>query len=90
MADIPTAAAAFPGTPYRHAASVSLWRGDITRLAAGAIVNAANSELLVSNCRPFVCVSLTLSCQGCFQPDHRCIDNVIHSVAGPRLREGEK
>jgi O-acetyl-ADP-ribose deacetylase (regulator of RNase III) len=23
---------------------------------------------------------------GCFQPDHRCIDNVIHSVAGPRLR----
>jgi hypothetical protein len=48
-ADIPTAAAAFPGTPYRSAASVSLWRGDITRLAAGAIVNAANSELLVSN-----------------------------------------
>jgi O-acetyl-ADP-ribose deacetylase (regulator of RNase III) len=24
---------------------------------------------------------------GCFQPLHRCIDNVIHSVAGPRLRE---
>jgi O-acetyl-ADP-ribose deacetylase (regulator of RNase III)/NAD-dependent SIR2 family protein deacetylase len=24
---------------------------------------------------------------GCFQSGHRCIDNVIHSVAGPRLRE---
>lgn len=24
---------------------------------------------------------------GCFQPDHRCIDNVIHSAAGPQLRE---
>ena len=25
--------------------------------------------------------------QGCFQPFHACIDNAIHSVAGPRLRE---
>ena len=24
---------------------------------------------------------------GCFQPSHRCIDNVIHRAAGPRLRE---
>ena len=24
---------------------------------------------------------------GCFQPFHTCIDNVIHSAAGPRLRE---
>lgn len=24
---------------------------------------------------------------GCFQPSHRCIDNVIHRCAGPRLRE---
>ncbi|KAG1711755.1 hypothetical protein DVH05_008998 [Phytophthora capsici] len=23
---------------------------------------------------------------GCFQPSHKCIDNVIHSMAGPRLR----
>lgn len=23
---------------------------------------------------------------GCFQPSHKCIDNVIHSKAGPRLR----
>jgi O-acetyl-ADP-ribose deacetylase (regulator of RNase III) len=24
---------------------------------------------------------------GCFQPTHRCIDNVIHACAGPRLRD---
>ncbi|KAJ4293082.1 hypothetical protein N0V90_008364 [Kalmusia sp. IMI 367209] len=24
---------------------------------------------------------------GCFQPTHKCIDNVIHSWAGPRLRQ---
>ncbi|MFI5844507.1 protein-ADP-ribose hydrolase [Catenuloplanes sp. NPDC051500] len=23
---------------------------------------------------------------GCFQPSHRCVDNVIHAAAGPRLR----
>lgn len=47
-----------------------LWQGDITRLAAGAIVNAANEQML-----------------GCFDPAHRCIDNVIHRAAGPRLRD---
>ncbi|QNP69900.1 macro domain-containing protein [Streptomyces roseirectus] len=48
----------------------SLWRGDLTTLAADAIVNAANSGLL-----------------GCFRPLHPCIDNAIHSAAGPRLRD---
>jgi O-acetyl-ADP-ribose deacetylase (regulator of RNase III) len=24
---------------------------------------------------------------GCFKPEHRCIDNVIHAAAGPRLRQ---
>jgi len=24
---------------------------------------------------------------GCFQPSHRCIDNILHRGAGPRLRE---
>lgn len=47
-----------------------LWQGDITRLNADAIVNAANSALL-----------------GCFQPNHGCIDNAIHSAAGLQLRD---
>ena len=46
------------------------WRGDITRLAVDAVVNAANDAGL-----------------GCFVPTHRCIDNVLHRAAGPRLRE---
>jgi O-acetyl-ADP-ribose deacetylase (regulator of RNase III) len=50
--------------------SVSLWRGDITRLQAGAIVNAANSGLT-----------------GCYIPFHACVDNAIHTAAGPWLRQ---
>jgi O-acetyl-ADP-ribose deacetylase (regulator of RNase III) len=49
--------------------SVSLWPGDITRLEAGAIVNAANSGLT-----------------GCYVPFHGCVDNAIHTAAGPWLR----
>lgn len=49
---------------------LSLWRGDITRFAADAIVNAANDQML-----------------GCWIPNHRCIDNAIHTFAGVQLRE---
>lgn len=58
------------GTSYPSADVVSLWVGDITRLRADVIVNAANQEML-----------------GCRLPHHRCIDNAIHSAAGPRLRD---
>ena len=58
------------GSALPHADRMILWKGDITRLNAEAIVNAANSAML-----------------GCFLPLHNCIDNVIHSAAGPRLRQ---
>ncbi len=48
---------------------VYLWQGDITRLKADAIVNAANSQMT-----------------GCYQPNHTCIDNCIHTFAGIQLR----
>lgn len=48
---------------------IYLWQGDITRLAADAIVNAANSGMT-----------------GCYQPNHACIDNCIHTFAGIQLR----
>lgn len=57
-------------TAYPSAEMVSLWVGDITRLRADVIVNAANQEML-----------------GCRIPNHPCIDNAIHSAAGPRLRD---
>lgn len=46
-----------------------LWQGDITTLAADAIVNAANAAMT-----------------GCYIPNHRCIDNAIHTFAGVQLR----
>ena len=60
----------FPNNNFHHSNIFFLWKGDITCLRAGAIVNAANDRML-----------------GCFQPLHNCIDNVIHSAAGPLLRE---
>ncbi|EJD50775.1 appr-1-p processing enzyme family protein [Auricularia subglabra TFB-10046 SS5] len=50
---------------------ISLWRGDITTLRDVTAIVNAANSALL----------------GCFQPTHRCIDNVIHSVAGPRLRD---
>lgn len=34
------------GSTARHADKISIWQGDITRLQCGAIVNAANSQML--------------------------------------------
>ncbi len=42
--DIPTIAEC--GSTHRYADRISIWQGDITRLAADAIVNAANSQML--------------------------------------------
>ncbi len=42
--DIPTIAE--QGSSHDHAGRISIWKGDITRLAADAIVNAANSQML--------------------------------------------
>ncbi len=67
---LPRLAEQLPTSPFRAADRTTLWQGDITALAADAIVNAANSAML-----------------GCFVPMHPCIDNAIHSAAGPGLRD---
>lgn len=45
LADIPTIEEQY-NSESLYAGKVSLWQGDITRLEAGAIVNAANSQML--------------------------------------------
>ena len=62
-------AASSSGSEHRSDAFLYLWQGDITTLAADAIVNAANSAMT-----------------GCYIPNHRCIDNAIHTFAGVQLR----
>lgn len=57
------------GSEHHTDAFLYLWQGDITTLAADAIVNAANSAMT-----------------GCYIPNHRCIDNAIHTFAGVQLR----
>ena len=45
LTDIPTAAEQY-GSSHPYADKIFVWQGDITRLRAGAIVNAANSQML--------------------------------------------
>ena len=45
LTDIPTIKEAF-GSTSSYGGKISLWQGDITRLEVGAIVNAANSQML--------------------------------------------
>ncbi|MBM6801940.1 hypothetical protein H6B07_04500 [Mediterraneibacter glycyrrhizinilyticus] len=45
LKDIPTAAEQY-GSGHPYADKLSVWQGDITRLHVGAIVNAANSQML--------------------------------------------
>ena len=68
---IPTIAQAY-GSRHAHADVLSIWQGDITRLQCGAIVNAANSEMLgcfrpghtcIDNCiHTYAGVQLRLDC----------------------------
>ena len=56
----------------KHSVQLKLWQGDITTFADD-VTAIANAA--------------NSQMLGCFQPPHKCIDNVIHSFAGPRLRQ---
>lgn len=71
LADIRTVSEA-SGSGHRHRDKLSVWQGDITRLEVGAIVNAANSQMLgcfipmhtcIDNCiHTFAGVQLRCAC----------------------------
>ncbi|KAJ5730802.1 uncharacterized protein N7483_005310 [Penicillium malachiteum] len=58
-------------SPEKSTLNLSIWKGDITTLTDITAIVNAANTQL----------------EGCFQPEHRCIDNVIHSAAGPQLRD---
>ncbi|GLB04986.1 hypothetical protein AtubIFM57258_011015 [Aspergillus tubingensis] len=68
-------AASIPALPTPSSeplpATLHLWQGDITTLDGVTAITNPANEQML----------------GCFQPAHRCLDNVIHTRAGPRLRE---
>jgi O-acetyl-ADP-ribose deacetylase (regulator of RNase III)/NAD-dependent SIR2 family protein deacetylase len=57
--------------PAKPPVNIKLWQGDITTLA-GDVTAITNAA--------------NAQMLGCFQPTHKCIDNIIHSYAGPGLR----
>lgn len=71
LADIRTVAGT-QGSRHRHRDKISIWQGDITRLEVGAVVNAANSQMLgcfipmhtcIDNCiHTFAGVQLRCAC----------------------------
>ena len=63
--------AAVKASPEARPVRLSCWKGDITTLTDVTAIVNAANAQLL----------------GCFHPSHRCIDNVIHAAAGPRLRD---
>ncbi|MGW0816969.1 protein-ADP-ribose hydrolase [Streptomyces viridiviolaceus] len=59
---LPTLAEQFPHTTYPEAGRTVLWQGDITTLAADAIVNAANSALLGCFVPHHPCIDNAIHC----------------------------
>ena len=88
IADLPTAAD--QGSSHPHAEHISVWQGDITRLAADAIVNAANSQMLGCFVPMHSCIDksgrLTKALEEDLADCYRstldlCLENEIKSVA---------
>ncbi|PSN64841.1 A1pp-domain-containing protein, partial [Corynespora cassiicola Philippines] len=65
-----TATTSDDSTQARPDVRLKLWKGDITTLTDVTAVVNAANSNLL----------------GCFQPSHKCIDNVLHAAAGPQLR----
>ena len=59
VAEIPTAKEAL-GSARKFADTLSLWQGDITRLAVDAVVNAANSQMLGCFIPMHTCIDNTI------------------------------
>ena len=62
LEDIPTIKELY-GSSAAHSDLISIWQGDITRLKVGAIVNAANSQMLGCFVPMHTCIDNTIPYQ---------------------------
>lgn len=84
LADIPTIAEQLDSkSPY--ADKIALWQGDITRLEVGAIVNAANSQMLGCFVPCHRCIDNAIHSAAGMQLREEC-DHIMHSR---RLKYGK-
>ena len=97
LSDLPTIAD--QGSNHPFAEKLSVWQGDITRLAVGAIVNAANSQMLgcfvpmhtcIDNCiHTFAGIQLRAECSRQMnQLRIRCGKDYEQPTAVPMLTDG--
>ncbi|GIQ80601.1 hypothetical protein KIPB_001427 [Kipferlia bialata] len=66
-----TPLSSLPSMRMVGSSTIALWKGDITTLSTPGAIINAANDQML----------------GCFQPFHKCIDNVIHSKAGVQLRD---
>lgn len=83
LSDVPTVGEQF-GSRHRYADQISVWQGDITRLAAGAIVNAANSQMLGCFIPCHRCIDNAIHSAAGMQLREEC----SRIMAGRRVRYG--
>ncbi len=85
LADIPAIREQY-GSTASFAGKISLWQGDITRLKAGAIVNAANSQMLGCFVPCHRCIDNAIHSAAGMQLREEC-----HQImSGRRMKYGRK
>ena len=85
--DIPTAADM--GSRHDFAEMIAIWQGDITRLAVGAIVNAANSRMLGCFIPMHTCIDNCIHTYAGIQLRYECNRqmNKLRSIYGSDYRQ---
>ena len=85
LSDIPDVREQF-GCQASFAGKISLWQGDITRLKVGAIVNAANSQMLGCFVPCHRCIDNAIHSAAGMQLREEC----AHIMSGRRMKYGRK
>lgn len=85
VGDIPTVQEQY-GSTHAFAHKLSIWQGDITRLAVGAIVNAANSQMLGCFVPCHKCIDNAIHTAAGIQLREEC----SHMMEAKRMRYGRQ